>query len=536
MAMTSCGGGGDEARNVAIPSQDVLARLLPADSQGIPGQLASVALIKSSQHFCSITSVGSLKCWGEFKTTEISSAQSNAPVTVTPPSVAPITAAAVENSHRCVVSAENVYCIGNNANRQVDPKGPYQWLGWTRVALPFVPADVATGVWASCAVGVEGQVACWGSTGLALLGENQQASGENGPSVISNLSGVRRVEITQTNACALEQDGDVMCWGTGTWGLLGGAPAANALRPVRVNLPHPAVDIDFADETACAALSDGTIWCWGKYPAGASIVAAPQRAQMWNRSAVSVDVLSGTTCAVDDEGIAWCWGMVNGSQRGWPLAVTDASVEAMEIEGSSYRGKPTHCIQTWNASVRCFGWNSAGELGRGIAGDFLSTDVLPASGLGGVIGGTRAALGATTTVAAPVTTAVPVTTAAPVGQVTDSTLPGGIPVATTTAPVVEGGSAVAVTTAIDRGTTSLVNVRVKKGKSVGFRTLVRHARLVAPKGAKIAVSVPKNSRRTCAVSGASIVGARVGACRITVKVTPKGSRPRTAVVAVDVVK
>jgi hypothetical protein len=50
------------------------------------------------------------------------------------------------------------------------------------------------------------------------------------------------------------------------------------------------------------------------------------------------------------------------------------------------------------------------------------------------------------------------------------------------------------------------------------------------------VSVPKTSRRTCAVSGVSIVGARVGACRITVKVTPKGSRPRTAVVVVDVVK
>lgn len=548
LVVAACGSGGEETRNVAIPSQDVLARILPSDAEGLPGEQASVALTKSTNQFCSITSRGSLMCWGTVKTGPVSFRTEYVPTAVTPPTPAPVTAVAIDASHRCVVSAGEVYCTGHNVNRQVSPTASYEWLTWTRVDLPFVAADVATNIWASCAVSTDGRVACWGSATSALLGEYRPAAGGNGPYLISNLNAVRQVELSGENACAVEADGDVMCWGRGSWGLLGGAPQADTPRPVRVGLQQPAVDIDMEDETACAALSDGRIWCWGKYPAGGTILPAPQRVTVWShRAAVSVDVLPSTMCAVDDRGTAWCWGRLDGVLRDWPYAVTDGSTDAMTIEGVSWQGNTTHCIQTWNASVLCFGWNSAGQLGRDPRNLGKDFNVRAATGLGGVIGGTRAPLGATTSVAAPATSAAPATGVAPgaTSAPGSAVAPGatsapagatGAPTETTVAGAVPDGSAVAVAAAVERATTSKVNVRLKKGKSVGYRTLVRHARLVAPKGAKISVTVPKKHRRACALSGASLVGARVGSCKVTVKVTPKRSRPRTAVVVVDVVK
>ena len=614
LALSACGGTGDEARNVAIPSQDALARMLPANSEGIPGERASVVIDSTGEGFCSITSTGALVCWGSQQASVNSYRRSNVPVEVERPTAAPLTAVSTSNSGTCVVTEGDVWCKGNNANRQVDPAGDYGWIyGWRRVNLPFQSMDVTLSVNFSCALGTTGQVACWGMNVNRVLGENLPGNGGNGPYLITNLTDVRKVEIIGTNACAVERDGDVMCWGSGNFGMLGGPPVSDVARPVRVNLPGPAVDMDFEDESACAALSNGSIWCWGKYAPVYSdqtpILVAPQRVQGWARAAVKVDLVQRTTCAVDDSGTVWCWGLVNNTTRALPVAVTDASYQAMDISSAFFQGS-SHCIQTWSASVRCFGKNSSDQLGQGPGAVAFSAEPLVVRGLAGVIigaasvGGTTlppttlvpkttttmpGAPAPTTTVARSTTTAAQITIAptTTVSKVT-TTIGGAVAVATTvprttttvtgpvsssapapatsqagqpatstpadtggsgapagstagttavtTAPVIGDAGAVAVTTAVERATTSRVNVRVKKGKSVDFRTIVRHAGLVAPKGAKIVVTVPKASKKTCAISGVRLVGAKLGSCGVTVKVTPKGSKARSAVVAVDIVR
>ena len=616
LAASACSGSGDEARNVAIPSQDALARMLPANAEGIPGERASVAIDTTGQGFCSITSTGGLMCWGYQQASANSYRTSDVPVEVERPTASPITAVSVSGSGTCVVTEGNVWCKGANFSRQVDPAGDYGWLySWRRVNLPFQAMDVTLGTSFSCALGTDGQVACWGMNTNRVLGENRTDDYGNGPYLITNLTDVRKVEIIGTNGCAVERDGDVMCWGSGNFGMLGGPPVSDVARPVRVNLPGPAVDMDFEDDSACAALSNGSIWCWGKYAPVYSdqtpILAAPQRVQGWARAAVRVDLVHRTTCAVDDSGTVWCWGQVNDTTRALPVAVTDASYQAMDIVGMFFQGA-SHCIQTWSASVRCFGKNGFKQLGQGPGGPASSADPLLVRGLAGVIVGAASVGGGTTvppattvvkvtttlpgapapttTVARSTTTAVQITlaptttvskvtttiggvvgvattvprttttvtgtvntsapattqqgqtgTSAPAGSTTPagSTAPGGSTAGTTEttmAPVIGDAGAVAVTTAVERATTSRVNVRVKKGKSVDFRTIVRHAGLVAPKGAKIVVTVPKSAKKTCAISGVRLVGAKLGSCGVTVKVTPKGSKARSAVVAVDIVR
>lgn len=75
---------------------------------------------------------------------------------------------------------------------------------------------------------------------------------------------------------------------------------------------------------------------------------------------------------------------------------------------------------------------------------------------------------------------------------------------------------------------------VKKGRFVAGSSVARFATLGAPKGSRITLSVATAGRKFCARSGTGIIGARAGVCRVTVKVTPKGKKPRVRTVSVQV--
>ena len=92
----------------------------------------------------------------------------------------------------------------------------------------------------ACALNAQGKVSCWGHGGYGKLG-NGSTDNKNYPvSVIagsgssSSLSGIVEIDSLYDSACALSEEGRVLCWGQGAHGKLGYGGTGHQSSPVTV--------------------------------------------------------------------------------------------------------------------------------------------------------------------------------------------------------------------------------------------------------------------------------------------------------------
>lgn len=119
----------------------------------------------------------------------------------------------------------------------------------------------------ACAV-ANGIAYCWGSISGWPGTELSRALPEVVPTPepvvdIATHSSVGNVSIPQ-RACAVGVSGDVYCWGNNAHGQVGDGTREWALEPVKVSgLPGPASTVRASARTTCALLVDGRVFCWG---------------------------------------------------------------------------------------------------------------------------------------------------------------------------------------------------------------------------------------------------------------------------------
>ena len=81
----------------------------------------------------------------------------------------------------------------------------------------------------------DGNVWCWGSNSYGLLGNGTAATATAVPVELSGFTGnVTAVSVGIVSACAIVTGGSVMCWGTGANGELGNNSTMTSLAPVQV--------------------------------------------------------------------------------------------------------------------------------------------------------------------------------------------------------------------------------------------------------------------------------------------------------------
>lgn len=253
--------------------------------------------------------------------------------------------------HTCAVDQDgSVYCWGRNNLLQLGSATTQTCGGGTvfcsqsprAVAVTNSPTQVSSGVYHACALGAA-SVECWGANGYGQLGNGTSSPDARvAPIVVTGLPGVpSMIDSGGYSNCGVVA-GQVYCWGRNNFGQLGDGTMNTALAAVG---PVPSVSgvtqVALTMEATCALGAGGTVKCWGRDHVG----------QLGNGGG-----FGDSTTAVSVTGIA----------------------NATQIVG----GWAHFCALTYDAKVRCWGYNSFGQLGDGT--QVNRSSYVDVAGLGGV--------------------------------------------------------------------------------------------------------------------------------------------------------
>lgn len=311
---------------------------------------------------------------------------------------------AAGGEHTCVVTQSGgVECWGANESGQLGIGTPsFRSVPQKVVQLPDDIVAVAAGGSHTCALTAEGEVWCWGKNSSGQLGDTYVID----RSVPARVKGFGR-KVVAIGAgfdynCALEDIGQVMCWGDNTYGQLGEGSTHAHRQPVSVEgLDHGVVAISAGGYHACALLGDTSVQCWGRnwegqlgdnkptitsWDARRVISAKPVRVtnedgtELAGAAAISAGGGYGHACALIQNGNVTCWGSNTWGELGdgkgsegypWYRAVAVATlglsgVALLSAGGTDGQGGHT-CAITSTRAIFCWGRGYEGQLGDGIA-------------------------------------------------------------------------------------------------------------------------------------------------------------------------
>lgn len=135
--------------------------------------------------------------------------------------------------------------------------------------------QIATGGGHTCALTGAGHVMCWGRNDRGQLGDGTMAGSPLPVSVRNTsgsgiLTGVSAIAVGASYSCAVLSGGEVVCWGSNSFGQLGDGSTTTRPRPVYVasvgggGRLTTAQQVSAAGAFTCAALADDRVACWGK--------------------------------------------------------------------------------------------------------------------------------------------------------------------------------------------------------------------------------------------------------------------------------
>lgn len=197
------------------------------------------------------------------------------------------------------------------------------------------------------------------------------------------------------HSCALTSSGGVVCWGANTYGQLGDGTTTSRQIPVAVSgLSSGVLMVSTGDYYTCALTSTGGVKCWGQNTYGqlgnGSLANSitPTAVSGLSSGVTAIKAGSNDTCAILSGGTLKCWGWNSVGQLG-NGGTTNSSVP-VTVPGISRvmaisEGLAHACALTTNGEVKCWGYNEYGQLGNNTTTDSLVP--VSVSGLSGAWSG-----------------------------------------------------------------------------------------------------------------------------------------------------
>jgi alpha-tubulin suppressor-like RCC1 family protein len=349
----------------------------------VAAQPVDSAISAGWEHTCALTSGGGVKCWGFNAMGQLGNAtntDSRTPVDVSglPSGVSSI---ALGGNHSCArLNSLAVKCWGSNFGGELgDGTTTYRNIP---VDVPGVTAvsGISAGYAHTCALTNGGGVKCWGWNYYGQLGNGSVVNSATPVNVTGLASGVSAISAGLAHTCALTAAGGIWCWGSSRKGQLGNGTTTDSLVPVPVTgLASGVSAISAGGEHTCALMSAGGVKCWGDNRYGQLGIgtttdsSVPMSVSGLASGVTAISAPGGTpginTCALTTLGAVTCWGhggsgaLGNGMHTDSTVPVNVAGL--MSGVSAVATGYGHSCGLLTGGGVKCWGFNSSGQLGNG---------------------------------------------------------------------------------------------------------------------------------------------------------------------------
>lgn len=236
-------------------------------------------------------------------------------------------------------------------------------------------SSVATGREFTCALGVSGEVYCWGRGENGQLGVPGLAN-HHRPTRLALPSRALELSAGLRDACVLTDAQVAMCWGNPiyTYGLMDPNPPEGFLNPEPTPVFGNGVMLHVAagGGRMCALSQEGSLACYGTqmYKGGALWVEPEPGTWLADPTLTAVSVGLNHDCYVTSGRVAYCAGENTFGQLGNGIAHVDTAAYGPVLVGgglaftSIAAGNDFTCGLV-GAQAYCWGWNAQGELGVG---------------------------------------------------------------------------------------------------------------------------------------------------------------------------
>jgi alpha-tubulin suppressor-like RCC1 family protein len=205
------------------------------------------AVVAGGLNTCAIDSLGHAACWGinflgqlgagldPTSVPQLDGPVFNVTTGLAAPPLEPVSSISIGEDHGCAVVANQGYCWGDQSFGQLGNGVISPSPSTVAVALPGFNKAAATAsqFGGSCSTLALGGVDCWGVNNDGELG-NGTTTPSSTPIVVSGLTSIRKVSMSNEHVCALRSDGTVSCWGENDFGQVGDGSTTNRLTPVSV--------------------------------------------------------------------------------------------------------------------------------------------------------------------------------------------------------------------------------------------------------------------------------------------------------------
>jgi alpha-tubulin suppressor-like RCC1 family protein len=284
--------------------------LVPIPAVGVTN---AIAIQSTEYQTCALLSDGGIQCWGWLDSTFYRGVSAHyEPFRI--PGISGITQFSMAGEKICgLISDGKIQCWGILGDMQAfglnaTKKSPV----FVQQLNDFEQADRNASSH-SCYVKSDGSIWCWGDNSRGQLGDGTLITRDS-PVRVNGLGLSKMVSTGFRFSCALLMDDSVSCWGSGSYGQLGNGLGIDSLTPVAVDGLTSVKHLASSEYSTCATLNDGTVKCWGQ---GFTNFFADNHVQGQSLSpisiagisnAVSVTIGYGSACALLNDASLRCWG------------------------------------------------------------------------------------------------------------------------------------------------------------------------------------------------------------------------------------